>query len=61
MCQAFNWAVSVTTKMDSVTGFRNLQPYSLIQDFWLIFAVMSKWLSVNDGRKMVGFRAINVL
>ena len=22
---------------------------------------MSKWLSVNDGRKMVGFRAINVL
>ena len=33
MWRAFNWAVSMTSKMDSVSGFRNLQPYSLIQDF----------------------------
>ena len=51
ICQVFDWAVSVTNKMDSVTGSRNLQRYSLILDFWQIFAVVSKWLSFNDGRK----------
>ena len=49
------------TKMDSVTGSRNLQRYSLIQDFWQIFALISKYITTNDGRLlMVGFRAIDV-
>lgn len=50
ICQVFDWAVSVTNKMDSVTGSRNLQRFWIL-DFWQIFAVVSKWLSFNDGRK----------
>ena len=31
------------TKMDGVTGSRDLQRYSLIQDFWQMFAVMGNF------------------
>ena len=48
------------TKMDSVTGSRYLQRYS-IQDFWQILAIMGKCLSINDGGKIVEFNAIDVL
>ena len=47
--------------MDSVTGSRDLQRYSLIHDFWQMFAVMGNFVSINDERKMVGFKAIDVL
>ena len=46
------------TKMDSVTGSRDLQRYSFIQDFWYRYG---QFLKINDGRKMVGFKAIDVL
>ena len=55
-CQAFNWAVSVTAKMDSVTGSRNPHVIHWFEHFWLIFAVMSngnhsmtegKWLDLE--------------
>ena len=49
------------TKMDSVTGFGDLQCYSLIQDFWQMFAVMGNFVLIKDERKMVGFKAIDVL
>ena len=47
--------------MDGVTGIRDLQRYSLIRDFWQVFVFMRNFLSINDGRKMVGFKAIDVL
>ena len=42
-CQAFNWAVSVTAKMDSVTGSRNPQRYSLIQAFLTNLCRNEQW------------------
>ena len=49
------------TKKDSVTGSRDLQRYSLIQDFWQMFALLGKVLSINDGGKIVEFQAIDIL
>ena len=51
-CQAFNWAVSVTAEMDSVTGSRNPQRYSLIQAYFTNLCcneqmVISQWWKEN--------------
>ena len=34
--------VEPKTKMDSVTGSKDLQRYALIYDFWLLVALISK-------------------
>ena len=39
------------TKIDSVTGSKDLQSYSLIYDFWLLVALTSKvYQSMTEGR-----------